>query len=170
MNIYLTTDTHFGHDKMVEYCDRPKDFNERILQEYRNTLKSGDILIHLGDICIGHDSEWHLDLNGYIPANVKRILVKGNHDRKSNTWYLTHGWDLVCDTFSLNGILFSHEPLEKFYGHSLNIHGHFHNKNHRLIDGKYQWYGKFNKKFSIEEHNYVPVKLDTFLKWTSNTS
>ena len=28
MKQYIITDTHFGHEKMIEYCQRPKDFNE----------------------------------------------------------------------------------------------------------------------------------------------
>ena len=65
----------------------------------------------------------------------KKILVKGNHDSKSNSWYLEHGWDFVCEEFkdTLYGknILFSHYPKVWDGVYDLNIHGHFHNSDHR---------------------------------------
>lgn len=161
MKYWLITDTHLGHDKMLEYCGRPYDFDNKILNSLEK-LDVGDILIHLGDVCIGNDAYWHT----YIQKlNCRKILIKGNHDKKTNNWYLEHGWDLVCDEFSVNGILFSHEPREKFHGHNLNIHGHFHNNDHRQLDGKYPWYNSsFHRKLSVEEQNYKPILLETFLK------
>lgn len=101
MKTWLTTDTHFGHFKMVQYCGRPADFSERILVNLGNSVKPGDLLIHLGDFCIGDDGVWHgRYLEDFLPG-VKHWLVRGNHDRNSNTWYLGHGWDMVCDSFTL---------------------------------------------------------------------
>lgn len=33
MKIWLTTDTHFNHKKMIEYCGRPENFEEIIKKE-----------------------------------------------------------------------------------------------------------------------------------------
>ena len=59
MRIWLTTDTHFGHSKMVEYCGRPENFSDRILENFK-VIKEHDILLHLGDFCIGNELMWHL--------------------------------------------------------------------------------------------------------------
>ena len=60
MKYYLITDTHFGHEMLVRNKHREIGYEDKILNNLRK--KSGDVLIHLGDICIGKDEEWHLRL------------------------------------------------------------------------------------------------------------
>lgn len=176
MKIYLITDTHFNHDKMVEYCGRPQNFDELIWESLLN-LPKNCILIHLGDICIGNDVFIH-DCIKDLP--YKKILVRGNHDRKSNNWYLEHCWDFVCDkfqdTYFGKKIMFSHVPAIDDGGFDINIHGHFHNTLHRLLEGKYVVDGEKernerdlrvltpkHKLLAIEYTDYKPVLLETLI-------
>jgi calcineurin-like phosphoesterase family protein len=55
MTIYAISDTHFGHEKLVQLTGRPVDFGERILSSVRKI--QGDILIHCGDFCIGNETK-----------------------------------------------------------------------------------------------------------------
>ena len=139
MRIWCISDSHFGHDKMVEYCGRPKDFSRQIVSNLSKMCRDDDILIHLGDICMGEDKYWH---NAVIDRlNCKKWLVRGNHDKKSNSWYLAHGWDFVCeqftDTYFGKEILFSHVPQRDNGTFNLNIHGHLHNNLERLKRKEY---------------------------------
>lgn len=187
IKIWLTTDTHFGHAAMVPYCGRPIDFGEKILKNLE-VVGPDDVLIHLGDFCIGNDALWHAEFMKRVAG--KKWLVKGNHDHKSNAWYLAHGWDMVCAKFQdkLFGknILFSHVPTRETNIDSnlfiteifdINIHGHFHNTLHRLLEGKFIVTGEKernkedlaaltpkHKLLSIENTNYQPVLLDKFIK------
>ena len=139
--IYITTDTHFNHtDKMHLYCGRPLDYEKRIFDEM-SKLTERDVLIHLGDVCVGRDAEVH---RLYIqPLKCKKWLLKGNHCVKTNTWYLNHGWDFVGNMLNLNifnkRILFSHQPLAKstVENYDYNIVGHFHNHLPRLLRKEY---------------------------------
>lgn len=186
MKIWLITDTHFGHDKMPLYCGRPEDFSEMILENLK-VIKDGDLLIHLGDICIGRDDYWHKRLMGQ--GSYMRWLVRGNHDGKSNTWYMNHGWDFVCskfqDRYFGKNIMFSHVPVhytevvETLYGmgsFDLNIHGHFHNTLHRLQEGKFvtdteeernivdlKNITDRHKLLAVEHTDYKPVLLEAFI-------
>lgn len=130
--IYLTTDTHFNHKNIIKYCDRPIDYEKQIVDGFK-TLSQEDTLIHLGDICIGNDLQVHEEI--IVPIKAKKILVKGNHDPKSNEWYLRNGWDFVCthfyDKFFGTKILFSHIPVHWDGIYDVNIHGHLHNMSHR---------------------------------------
>ena len=177
MKIWLITDTHFGHDKMKEYCGRPDKF-EKLIFKGLDVVEPKDVLIHLGDFCIGNDEAWHIAFNEEVEG--KHWLIKGNHDHKSNSWYLSNGWDFVADFFLDKyfgkNILFSHIP-KKYNGEfDLNIHGHFHNNLHRLLEGRFVVEGEKernkidlsnltsrHKLLSIEETNYQPVLLETFL-------
>jgi len=138
MKLMLTTDTHFNHKKIQEYCGRPDGFEQKIVSGWKDLRKDKHILIHLGDVCIGRETEAHEKY--IIPLTVKKILVKGNHDKKSNTWYMEHGWDWVCEsmTFKRGGknVLLSHEPKVWDGYWDINIHGHFHNANYRRYEAQ----------------------------------
>ncbi len=163
--IWLITDTHLGHDAMVKYCGRPENHSEIILHNLtrEGVVQSGDTLIHLGDICIGKDAEWHTKIMSVL-GGVKTILVKGNHDGKSNAWYLEHGWNFVCenftDTYFGQKITFSHIPIEDIK--NLNIHGHFHNTLHRLLKKEFVVEGekeRNDKDFDLDKYDKTIYKL-----------
>jgi len=168
MKIWIITDTHLGHAKMVELCGRPADHSERILSNLAAMPDDG-VLIHLGDICIGNDDKWNSALLDALPTNFKAVLVRGNHDKKSDAWYYQRGWDFVCEmlsnTYFGKQILFSHVPLEKAGSHDINIHGHFHNSGHRLDEATRRWYDpSYHRKLALEETDYRPILLEAFLK------
>lgn len=177
MTIWIITDTHFGHDNMVDYCGRPVDFSEQILDNLKQ-IGIGGLLIHLGDFCIGRDDYWHERFNGNT-LGIKKYLIKGNHDKKTNSWYLGHGWDFVGEFFSdhILGryITFSHEPIAGIQ--NLNIHGHFHNNLPRLLEKKWAVEGEEernrevlaglnsnHKLLALEYTNYKAVLLKELLK------
>ena len=121
------------------------------------------ILIHLGDVCIGDDANMHERFIKSIPC--KRILVRGNHDKKSNAWYMDHGWDFVCNRFydDLYGykIAFTHKPIPPgcWDGvYDVNIHGHLHNLCHREVPKNFM-----NVLLSLEIDGYAPLSLESFI-------
>lgn len=165
MKVWLTTDTHFGHKRMVEF-GRPEDHSERQLKYLVSEVKPGDMLIHLGDFCIGNDQFWMEDFVNATP-DVKRILVRGNHDHRSNSWYIDHGFHFVChlfaDTYFGKRILFTHIPWIKTNGFDFNIHGHLHTQDHRLSETADYYDPKYNLKLAVEETDYKPVTLESFI-------
>lgn len=78
-NTFFTSDTHFGHARIIEYCDRPfanvKEMNEAMIDNWNSVVKPDDVVFHLGDFAFA-DPENFLDrLNG------RKRLVLGNHDK-----------------------------------------------------------------------------------------
>jgi calcineurin-like phosphoesterase family protein len=122
-------------------------------------------LIFLGDICIGNDRDVHDFYVKDLPC--KKILVRGNHDVKSYSWYIDHGWDLVVEQLKIKlfgkTILFSHIPEGLAHiGWDVCIHGHFHNMMHRP-----ECFIRHNKSYllySPELENYKLCELSKFLK------
>jgi len=178
MKIYLTTDTHFGHEKIKEYCGRPDNFEELILKDL-SKIKP-DLLIHLGDFSLGgKDEVWHQKFMDVVKC--KKWLLRGNHDKQTDFWYLQHGWDWVGNAstnfFFGKKIVFSHRPVMYSVGSfDLNIHGHFHNTLHRLLEGQWVVPGEkernqvdlanlseHHKLLSIEETDYKAVSLEDYL-------
>lgn len=166
MNIWIWGDPHFAHDrhhaKLVEWENRPDDYEDIILREYNQVVQSDDTSICLGDVCIGGNEIWE---RWVLKLQGNKVLVLGNHDSKTYKWYMGRGFQFACDTFTwyYHGfkIIFSHVPITSSLldHYDINIHGHLHaNSNHELpLTDKHILY-------SPELNNYKPIKLDTLLK------
>lgn len=162
MNIWLTTDTHFNHKALIEY-GRPFDFEERIKKNLKNSVKENDLLIHLGDICIGNDvesSNWFKK-----ELKCKTYLLRGNHDKKSLNWYFNNGWDVVADRLDIEmfgkKMCFTHIPVAWDGYFDINYHGHFHDTDHRRNEPEFnKIICGYNKLISLEATNYNPLKLE----------
>ena len=158
---WVTTDTHFGHDALMRLCGRPRGFSEKILNGF-SVVKESDVFIHLGDICIGHDGDWHRKISAALPRGAKRWLVRGNHDRKSTGWYLSHGWDVVCEYLAMNifgsNVVLSHKPVAD-HGFDINIHGHFHNSDRSRHEECLSAISGDKHRLLFLEHDYVLFDL-----------
>ncbi|UUG69527.1 phosphoesterase [Streptomyces phage Sham] len=79
---FFTSDTHFGHQRIIELCNRPFDsvdeMNEVMIERWNTVVKPDDVVIHLGDVALGKIAET-LPLIGRL--NGYKVLVPGNHDR-----------------------------------------------------------------------------------------
>lgn len=169
MNIWLISDTHFGHEniQLPEYGGRPEGFENKIISNIKKKLKPKDLFIHLGDVCFGQEVLWHGELQA-ATVGCYRWLIRGNHDTKSTSWYLDHGWHSVAESLYLKAfgknILFSHIPKPDD-GYDLNIHGHFHNTTHRSQEPELLAI-KNDKQIliAVEYSDYAPISLRDLIK------
>lgn len=163
MNYWLISDTHFNHQQIEQWGGRSGDWQEKIWKGLR-LLTPTDVLIHLGDICIGDDEKIHRGLNN---LHCKKILVRGNHDKKSHNWYLEHGWGFVCDAFELiyQGyyIHLTHRPARPFGNQMMNIHGHTHGNMHRSEEHNEFYDPKYHIDISPELVGYAPHHIDSII-------
>ena len=165
MPIYLTTDTHFNHMKLHDvFGDRPANFQELILASHAE-LPEDCLLIHLGDICMGKDEESHERWNTATKHIKHRILVRGNHANKPDSWYLRHGWDFVCRSTVMKiygkRVICSHIPKDHTHYPTteLNVHGHTHGNKHRDTEIKDFYDPEYHVEMALEHHEYKPVLL-----------
>lgn len=152
MNYWVVSDTHFGHEKLKQWTGRGDNWDDKILGSLPVILDS-DIFIHLGDICWYDAKYWHECMFSMIDSN-KKILVKGNHDKKTSSWYYDAGWDLVVDRFDISiygkSLAFTHIPLAtQENGIDMNVHGHLHNCEHHMNECPY--IEGFHKVVHLEE-------------------
>ena len=80
--IYLTSDTHFGHDRQFIWGPRGfkscKEADETIIKNWNSVVTNNDTVIHAGDFGLGKDIEYIKKVINRL--NGKIILVIGNHD------------------------------------------------------------------------------------------
>ncbi|MBI5402500.1 MAG: metallophosphoesterase [Ignavibacteriae bacterium] len=155
----MTTDTHFNHKQLIQY-GRPQNFEEKIKKGLISIVKEDDLLIHLGDVCIGND----IESNNWFKENLKckTYLIRGNHDKKSTKFYLENGWDVVADRIDINmfgkKMCFTHFPIAWDGYFDINYHGHFHDTDHRRNEpGFNKILSGYNKLISLEYTNYQPI-------------
>lgn len=168
--IWITGDWHLFHHNIIEYENRPVDFNRQILENFQKLICKDDIVINLGDVIFGRHSIIEVIIE-MLPG--KHILVLGNHDRQKPNWYRSKGFHWVGRTYEYKDILFSHKPrdLKEWPNLSFNIHGHFHSKDRSDITRTQQFYPFYTEKhllLSLEEVDYKPVLLSDFLKQRAN--
>ena len=87
-NVWITSDTHFGHDKDFiwkarGYCSI-QEHDKDLIKKWNECIKPDDIVYHLGDVIMGeaeHGLECLKKLNGEIH------ILRGNHDTNAR-WAL----------------------------------------------------------------------------------
>lgn len=82
--VFFTSDTHFGHANIIDYCKRPfgsvEEMDAALIKNWNSVVGPDDTVFHLGDFAWGDPKSWNdtLDqLNGHIH------LILGNHDMKN---------------------------------------------------------------------------------------
>ncbi len=149
--IYVIPDTHLGHENIKKYCNRPDNFEQLIETNWNSTITAKDTVIHLGDISFNEN--WIERLGSW---SGRKILVRGNHDKKPQDFYLNCGFTAVVEELVIDFdnviILFSHRP--RFgHGYDINFHGHQHNL--AVYDSK-----RLYLPLSLEHMGYKPLALD----------
>lgn len=136
-NTYIVSDTHFGHDKVVDLCHRPKNWVDILFRSWYQRVNKNDTVIHLGDLALMDrpDPFWK-DIKS-LPG--RKYLLRGNHDTLSKAFYLEKAGFIVVEPDQLEGsfgvkreqqfVTFSHQPLttDDLFDWDINIHGHIHN-------------------------------------------
>ena len=132
-NTFVVSDTHFYHDRIIEYCNRPYanavEMNEDMIAKWNAVVSKDDIVWHLGDFAFGskdHIKEIVSRLNGQIN------LVMGNHDHHKVSFYYESGFHRVYDhpVVISNFFILSHEPMQwvKDGDVYVSIYGHVHSQ------------------------------------------
>lgn len=181
--IYVIADTHFSHNNIIKYCNRPFEntslMNQYMVEKWNNIVKPNDIVFHLGDVGFGLKEQ-------LIPliTNLKghKILLRGNHDySRGNIYWGDLGFELVykrgiitlrqfledvsnlyqedISSFKkyLDKVVFTHQPIE-CSNDILNIHGHIHNA---PLDNIYNIENHYC--VSVEMVDYTPQTLQNIL-------
>lgn len=167
--IFLTSDTHFGHDR--EFLWGPRGFtsfqehDEAIIKNWNEVVGPDDIVYHMGDLMLGdnaHGIECVKRLNGHIK------LIRGNHDTDAR-WKLYAtlpnveliGWAEVIK-YKKYQFYLSHHPtmtsnLEKaphLRMHLINLYGHTHQPNKFYQDIPYLFH------VGLDSNNCKPISID----------
>lgn len=136
--IWVISDTHFGHENIIQYCRRPfanaEIMDENLVENWNSVVKENDIVYHLGDVYFGVNGR-----DALPKLKGRKRLVLGNHDEGKDTILLKYFQKImVWRMFPEFGLLLTHVPVhessllrgptgnENSPDKLKNIHGHIH--------------------------------------------
>lgn len=143
MGTYFTADTHFRHNNIIRFEDRPflslEDMEDTIAERWNNTVSDDDTIYIVGDFVFGGYTRWVEVLE---KLNGKKILIEGNHDNSKVTKRLLQegyfqelhevGIKMKVQGYTL---WLSHYPMEIGIRPSkYSIHGHIHSLPSTLLN------------------------------------
>ncbi|MEL7644827.1 MAG: metallophosphoesterase [Anaerolineaceae bacterium] len=85
---WIISDTHFFHENIGKYCNRPERWQELIIKNWNDRVSPDDTILHLGDFALGKKSQIEL-LAGMLNGSL--LLIQGNHDQLSQSFCEAHG-------------------------------------------------------------------------------
>lgn len=153
-DIWVISDTHFGHSNIIKYCNRPfkssEEMDDVLIKNWNNVVKDGDIVYHLGDVYMGKAPQFLRNLKG------RKRLILGNHDNgKDQLLNQIFEKIMVWRMFPEFGLLLTHVPVHESTLNPtkcpINVHGHIHEK---------QPPSKNHVCVSVEHTNYTPVNIN----------
>lgn len=166
--IYITSDTHFDHERIIELCKRPfknvEEMNEGLIKNWNDTVKPEDFVVNLGDVCFG-TLERYKEI--YSRLNGSQLILRGNHDKSLqglDELVLNSGKRIKIKDYhelkkpapGVNDIVLSHYPLlhwnKSFWG-TYMIHGHRHGKSDS------ENVGTRRKDAGVDPNNYRPISV-----------
>lgn len=130
-HIYLGSDWHLFKKDVTGLQEKTtnKELDEYV-KLHNNKVQDNDVFIYLGDLGHRKCNETHFNkIKDFVnKLNGVKIMIRGNHDLKDDKYYLSCGFDCICDNIELGDVIFTHKPCElKDYPEcKLNIHGHMH--------------------------------------------
>lgn len=177
---FFTSDTHFGHEAIIDFCKRPfKDvehMNNELVSRWNSVVSDCDTVFHMGDFSFMGSiktKEIISRLRGVI------VLIRGNHDDRPHrffTSFFPHYSITMLPSVvgSVDGeVKLSHYPYKgvdcndrrdfsdrqlEDQGHYL-LHGHVHclwKKNGRMIN------------VGVDQWNFTPVSENEILDLIRN--
>lgn len=159
---FFTSDEHFGHGRIIEYCKRPfqhsKEMDEVIIKRFNEKVTKNDITIHGGDFSL--HSNMRFVLEKYVSKlNGTHFFIRGSHDK----WMDKSYHEIWEKTINNQVIVVCHYAMivwpRSHYG-SWQLYGHSHgglSQRKNIFLGK-QW------DIGVDNNNFYPISFDELVE------
>jgi len=162
---FFTSDTHFGHAAIIQYCSRPyksvEEMNQVLIDNWNSKVKKDDIVYHLGDFIFGGSKLWY-EIFSKLNGNI--VLIMGNHDARNLRkdydnllYYRTNQLKINIDN---TGIYLNHFPFLCYdYRHFIQLYGHVHSgpKSTSLDLDRLKLCYPEQYDVGVDNNNYYPI-------------
>lgn len=159
--IYYTSDTHFGHQSIIKFCNRPfataDEMDEELIRRWNERVRPEDEVYHLGDFAFRNAK--HADT--YLSRlNGTKHLIWGNHDtpqvKNNRRWASSRMYAEVADQGRV--VVLFHYPINGSWNKS--FHGSFHLYGH--VHGTVPGVGR-STDAGVDCCDFYPMTLDELI-------
>lgn len=173
MNIWISSDYHFNHDKEFIWKARGfesvEEMNETIVKKNNECVAPEDTLIICGDLMLGGADKLEEGLALLNRMNGLKLVVGGNHDTPNRREaYLRTGipvFDAYAFTYRKYHFYASHYPTltgnlekESLKQVTCNLFGHTHQTSNFYNEIPFMYH------VGVDSHECYPVLLDDVIK------
>jgi calcineurin-like phosphoesterase family protein len=164
---FVTSDCHFHHTNVIDFCKRPygsvDHMNQELIKNWKLVVGEQDHIWFLGDFSFGN-----YDVTAEVLDQLPGIkhLILGNHDRKGradklfnrdwNKWFVDKH-----DYFRLKTpegkFVLCHFPFASWERGYVNLHGHLHS-----LKGYQNKYNQYD--VGVDANDYTPLLLADAVK------
>lgn len=162
--VFFSADVHVGHRNIIRHCSRPfssvEEMNEEIINRHNEVVGTKDVVFHLGDFYCGRSKEEAEHF--FHSLNGKKILIKGNHDRKITTKL---PWEKQFDALHLKlksftngrcqGEVFLSHYSHRVWNKSFHGIGHLFGHSHGGLD-----FYRRSFDVGVDCHNFYPISWE----------
>ncbi len=156
MNVFFTSDTHYGHRRVIEHAKRPyqnlEEMENAFVENWNRVVTPGDVVYHLGDFHFGKRDDVERVLRR---LNGTKLLVPGNHDKSHVT--TAKGWasvsplrDITVDGHPVTLCHYGMRVWNKSHYGAIQLYGHSHGS----LPGNSQ-----SMDVGVDTWNFTPVTL-----------
>ena len=173
--VFFTSDTHFGHNNIMKFCQRPwktvEEMDNALIQNWNSVVEENDIVFHLGDFAFAPNWRWKELLE---KLNGRIYLIMGNHD--VSRW----PGDKVMELFErvenqmllkIDGykVYLNHFPFLCYAGTyrnpkiaSMQLFGHVHMHDNSVgkDDERLQYLFPYQYDVGVDNNNYTPISWE----------
>lgn len=167
--IFFTSDTHYGHNNIIKFCNRPfssvEEMDAEMIKRFNERVKYNDTVYHLGDFTLDGYKTFKRVMD---QLRIKQIIIMGydfHHDKRWLGTFYTSAWTkfipgkmIIVDNFNTNKhFVLCHFPFEswdRMHYKSIHLHGHSHNTL-RKLPHRYD--------VGVDSWDFYPVSLDEIL-------
>ena len=170
--IWLASDTHFFHENILKYCNRPFEtveaMNDALVANWNSVVKPDDHVYHLGDFCFGNVEKWNWCLEpGRLNGHIHLILGNHDPDRVFREGTLIERFDSIDyqKTLIIEGwtVILNHFPFLSFSNNldhkAMQLFGHIHSApdgiGNVIAGGKELQWNQYD--VGVDNNNYTPV-------------
>lgn len=176
-NYFVTSDLHFFHKRILEFCSETRPWNSveemhnGLIEHWNSKVSQDDVVFHLGDFSFGN-KEQTLDILSKLNGHI--VHIYGNHAKVLRDQIKVTGYDYLEIKYDKTHIVMNHYAQaiwnRSHYG-SCHLFGHSHGSfqgQGRMIDVGWDAQGKIltlheavelckNKDIVILDHHDCPL-------------
>ena len=182
--MWLTSDIHLDHTNCINFSNRPfkniQEMEKTIVDNINKVVKLNDVLILVGDTCLGKKESWVRFLDALNTKNI--IVIMGNHDKWANI--PKDRVILVADSIRLKALnknfLVSHYPYRVGWWRAFwrRLHPATRSKQRPLDTGLWLLHGHTHHKVQmvdyhprmlnvgVDANDFKPISMDEIVSIT----